>query len=427
MRIVSRIRSEVEGRRPRCFGANPRLHLAVLLLVAPLVLGATNGVLDVSWPKSSEADLASYVIHWGTQSGNYSLAPATVLKSACTSTTCSRTFTGLDPALTYFFALTAIDEAGNVSGYSPEAWAQPRVIPVCGNSVVETGETCDDGNVVSGDGCSSTCQVEPPPPVCGNRVVETGETCDDGNVVSGDGCSSTCQVEPPPAVCGNRVVETGETCDDGNVVSGDGCSSTCQVEPRAVCGNGVVETGETCDDGNVVSGDGCSSTCQVETLPAPVVSQAADLASGTPYLMQCAQRTVRVSGSNFRSGAVMSFTDTSISVSATTFVSSSELRASVTAAASTPVGAKTVRVTNLDSSSATVSGSQSVEVVKNPDFSRNGTVGAEDFNMLAIAFGSTTGGAKYSATVDMNGNGTINGDDLTRFTPFLGLAVTPCP
>jgi len=30
----------------------------------------------------------------------------------------------------------------------------------CGNSTVETGETCDDGNAVSGDGCSSTCQTE---------------------------------------------------------------------------------------------------------------------------------------------------------------------------------------------------------------------------------------------------------------------------
>ena len=30
----------------------------------------------------------------------------------------------------------------------------------CGNGVVDVGETCDDGNTVSGDGCSSTCQLE---------------------------------------------------------------------------------------------------------------------------------------------------------------------------------------------------------------------------------------------------------------------------
>jgi cysteine-rich repeat protein len=30
------------------------------------------------------------------------------------------------------------------------------------------------------------------PPECGNGVVEQGERCDDGNIVSGDGCNSTC-------------------------------------------------------------------------------------------------------------------------------------------------------------------------------------------------------------------------------------------
>jgi len=31
---------------------------------------------------------------------------------------------------------------------------------VCGNGIIEVGETCDDGNTLSGDGCSSTCQIE---------------------------------------------------------------------------------------------------------------------------------------------------------------------------------------------------------------------------------------------------------------------------
>ena len=33
------------------------------------------------------------------------------------------------------------------------------------------------------------------PPACGNGVIETGEQCDDGNTVSGDGCSSACATE----------------------------------------------------------------------------------------------------------------------------------------------------------------------------------------------------------------------------------------
>jgi len=33
-------------------------------------------------------------------------------------------------------------------------------VPVCGNGVVEGSEECDDGNTISGDGCSSTCTTE---------------------------------------------------------------------------------------------------------------------------------------------------------------------------------------------------------------------------------------------------------------------------
>ena len=33
--------------------------------------------------------------------------------------------------------------------------------PACGNSILDPGEQCDDGNGAPGDGCSDTCQVEP--------------------------------------------------------------------------------------------------------------------------------------------------------------------------------------------------------------------------------------------------------------------------
>jgi cysteine-rich repeat protein len=92
---------------------------------------------------------------------------------------------------------------------------------------------------------TSARTVDQPTACCGDGVVEPGEQCDDGNTVSGDGCSSTCQLEPPP--CGGG--------------SGSGSGS------GAVCGDGIVEPPEQCDDGNTVSGDGCSSTCQYEQPP----------------------------------------------------------------------------------------------------------------------------------------------------------------
>jgi cysteine-rich repeat protein len=64
----------------------------------------------------------------------------------------------------------------------------------CGNSALEPGEECDDGNDEDGDGCSAHCFVE----FCGDSSVNNApnEECDDGNNLDGDGCSADCQLEP---------------------------------------------------------------------------------------------------------------------------------------------------------------------------------------------------------------------------------------
>jgi fibro-slime domain-containing protein len=171
----------------------------------------------------------------------------------------------------------------------------------CGNGVVDTnqGETCDDGNTLSGDGCNAICQIEAnyvcPVPgkacqnlaVCGNGLLTSNETCDDGNTVSGDGCSANCQTvepgwqcrvpgKPCTPKCGDGVITGSEICDDGNTLSGDGCSATCKLEigygcagqpsvcTKTTCGDGKVEGAEGCDDGNTTPFDGCSEDCQIE-------------------------------------------------------------------------------------------------------------------------------------------------------------------
>jgi len=50
--------------------------------------------------------------------------------------------------------------------------------PACGNSVIEPPETCDDGNVLPGDGCSHICTLELPvnlPPDCSDAEASVGE------------------------------------------------------------------------------------------------------------------------------------------------------------------------------------------------------------------------------------------------------------
>jgi fibro-slime domain-containing protein len=66
--------------------------------------------------------------------------------------------------------------------------------------VIERGEQCDDANEVPFDGCYG-CRLEPAcqdgncASTCGDGQRYADEACDDGNVRSGDGCSSTCEEE----------------------------------------------------------------------------------------------------------------------------------------------------------------------------------------------------------------------------------------
>ena len=143
---------------------------------------------------------------------------------------------------------------------------------VCGDSLKEGPEECDDGNTKSGDSCSSTCKTETySSNYCGDNVIfPSFETCDDGNKISFDGCSSTCLTETyDDDYCGDNILFVGsEECDDGNNIDYDSCSSTCNIETysSSYCGDSILFIGsENCDDGNLISFDGCSNICEIET------------------------------------------------------------------------------------------------------------------------------------------------------------------
>jgi TonB family protein len=98
-----------------------------------------------------------------------------------------------------------------------------------------TGSGSGSGDLAAGGTCTENCGDAPPAdPVCGNSSVEAGEQCDDGNTADGDGCSSTCRIEvrPPPTA----TVQPG-------VLAGLRISGQTQVHPDEVTQSQMIRDG----------------------------------------------------------------------------------------------------------------------------------------------------------------------------------------
>ncbi len=151
----------------------------------------------------------------------------------------------------------------------------------CGNARVTADEACDDGNEVSGDGCSADCKGIEPGFHCrapGRRCVPI---CGDGLLVGWEASLDTepsCRgSEQAGSICGDGLVTHYEECDCGTAIgplpadcvgpNGDGygeCTPRCTWGP--FCGDGVVNgPDEECDLGsrNGAPGrNGCTVGCK---------------------------------------------------------------------------------------------------------------------------------------------------------------------
>src|SRR3569623_2067488 len=204
----------------------------------------------------------------------------------------------------------------------------------CGDGVLTSDEVCDDGNFVSGDGCSADCKSKETCgngiialamgeqrdagsayanaanapcrrncklPACGDSITDTalGEQCDAGSANSNSpdaACRTNCQLQR----CGDRIVDVthSEVCDDGNNLAGDGCSADCKsIE---TCGNKIVDaiTGEQCDAGSGNSNApnaACRPTCKLpvcgDAITDTVLGEACDLGTNNSNLPNMTCRT----------------------------------------------------------------------------------------------------------------------------------------
>jgi cysteine-rich repeat protein len=202
------------------------------------------------------------------------------------------------------------DPPADAQGDDPDA-APPDAGPpdaVCGNGVIEDGETCDDSNAAteacaygetSCTVCDATChEVAGATSYCGDNTTDAAnsEACDDGNhdleacaygVASCLVCAADCTlVAGATSYCNDGVTDAanGETCEDGNTTTetcayGATSCTVCDAQchetagTTSYCGDSTTDgtNSEQCDDGNTVKelcayGDVaclvCDATCQ---------------------------------------------------------------------------------------------------------------------------------------------------------------------
>jgi cysteine-rich repeat protein len=169
-----------------------------------------------------------------------------------------------------------------------------RPTNLCGNGVVNAGEFCDDGNTNDGDGCTADCHLPRngacDNPVqcdsgicnaghcldlCGNGRMDPGEQCDDGNILSNDGCSNKCLLETG---VGAQIVDipvNGGTNPINNPVPG-----TQTYTP----GNPIGQTGQGNPQNGSLTPIATGHAPAGKTGPAAVAVMAAGAASGLAWM-----------------------------------------------------------------------------------------------------------------------------------------------
>lgn len=93
----------------------------------------------------------------------------------------------------------------------------------CGNGLLGPGEECDDGNSVSGDGCSATCALE----------LGAAWTCNPASYGGFDGCDCGCGLVDPD--CDDATAASCLYCSGGGSCNSQPCPGTLVSVNNAVC------------------------------------------------------------------------------------------------------------------------------------------------------------------------------------------------
>jgi hypothetical protein len=390
------------------------LRVFSIAFLALLACSATLSAQTLMWNANTEADLAGYIVQYGTQSGS----PST---SIDVGNTTSRAFTGLTAGSTYYFRVVAYNSGGQQSTPSSEvSYAVPSVPvnptitsvsptsgPSTGGTVITingtnfaAGATVRVGGVLaSGVTLVSATQLRATTPAgtAGAQSVQVTNTT--GASATSTGAFTYTAVAPTltsvsptsgPTAGGTTITLTGSSFVSGATVRVGGTAATnvtfvsaTQLTARTPAGTaGARDVQVTNPNGQSATRTGGFTYTAVAAPTLTAVSPTSGPTAGGT--------TITLTGSNFVSGATVRVGGTS--ATNVMFVSTTQLTARTPAGTA---GARDVQVTNPDGQSATRTGA----------FSYTGSTATPTLTWVTPASGPAAGGT----TITMYGTNFVSG------------------
>ncbi|HET6277816.1 MAG TPA: fibronectin type III domain-containing protein [Candidatus Polarisedimenticolia bacterium] len=169
---------------------------------------------------------------------------------------------------------------------------------------------------------------------------------------------------------------------------------------------------------------GAPAITTVTAAPSPTISNALEQGTSSMFVLQSGRHDIVVTGTNFINIATLSL-GSGITINSTTVNSSTRIVADITVAANATLGGRTVTVTNPGGGTANkVAG---LEVIKTTDVNEDCRIDSYDLNVIAHAYGSAAGDANYTASADLDGDGAVDGVDITLWSAYFGQPLQVCP
>ncbi|MCK6545423.1 IPT/TIG domain-containing protein [Myxococcota bacterium] len=276
----------------------------------------------------------------------------------------------------------------------------------CGDSVVDAGETCDDGNRANGDCCSSVCALDPATTVCRASAgsCDLAEQCTGISAGCPSDVKSTAVCRPVANACdaaAELCTGSTDTCPADAARDCSYLTSACATafcDPVTGCGSTAINENGPCNDNNPATViDVCYLGACVAGNPVPA------LTSITPNTGVVGGNggTMTINGTGFVSSSRARWGSTNLT---TTYVSPTRVTAAITA------------------TQLAVNGTYDI-VVTNP-VPGGGASAPRTFTLTSPAptlssISPTTGTANVTTTLTLNGTGFVANSDVRFGTTSL--------